>query len=147
LALIAVAGVLVRFPGDYVTAQSSSAGSLVGRPDLSELHDAAVRDMAIYVPVYSAIGIGMTLLIVAGRRRRLLLISVLLMAAVVDLAETALFHDTTTQLLDGASAAELETQTTVTMLLSAVKYAALIAALAGLALTIARSTAASQQPD
>ena len=137
--LIAIAGLLVRFPGDYVTAQSSSASSLFGRADLGELHDAAVRDMAIFVPIYSAIGIGMTLLIVANRRRRAVLIGLLLGAAVVDVAETALFHDTTGRLIDGASSADLDTQTTLTLVLSIVKYALLIGALAALGITIART--------
>ena len=134
---IALTGVLMRFPTGYIKAQSSSAGSLAGRTDLAELRDAAIRDLAIYVPMYTAIGIGMTWLIVANRRRRAMLTGLLVIGAVVDLAETALFHNTTERLLDGAMASALATQTTWTLILSAIKYVALLAALALLAVTIA----------
>jgi len=142
--LQAVSGI----PMAYGNAQFGSASALAAEdtfPTLTDLADGAEADLKRFIPGYTLLGILALLVtyVLRGRQRSdgraLAKISLLLAVGVVaDVIETILFRSTVTSLIDGTDATELADQVLFTRVAFVVKFAGLLAALAGLALLIGR---------
>jgi hypothetical protein len=137
---------LADLPSGYGGAQSKDGPWLKARAGRwSEFLQGTTRDLARYVPGYLLFGVLLIGSVVFARRagtsgissRRdrvpaLVASSALVIGVAADVVETLLFRHSLTRLIDSSGTADVSTSTSVTLVMTIVKWAALGASLLAL---------------
>lgn len=136
---------ILGFPSGYASAQSSTAGELAARSDWSALRRATSRDLFVFIPAYLLVGVGATWWLIRERLHRQVIAGLLALGAVADVVETALFRGSLSELIDGATASEIVTSTSITRVASTIKLLALGLAVVWLMAVATRRPRPTQQ--
>jgi hypothetical protein len=144
---------LADLPSDYGAAQSRDEAWLkVHAGQWSEFKQGTARDLLRYIPGYLLFGVLLIGSVVLARRRgassiwsrrdrvpALVAFTALMIAVIADVVETLLFRQSLTRLIDTSGVADVSTLTSVTLMMTVVKWTALgVSVLSLVVLTLRR---------
>ena len=150
LAWTGILAVIADIPAGYGAAQSRDGTWLKAHADQwSRFRVGTSRDLLRYIPGYLAFGLVLIGAVVTVRRRgasglivrhdrlpAVIAVGALVVGALADVVETWLFRRTLTRLLDSSGAVDVATLTSVTRVMTVVKWAGLAASYLAIALLV-----------